>query len=288
MLRRSLMLVALTTACGGTRSAPPATSPSSTAAQSAPPPPAEPASLRYAAGTGRYKVETSLHMVQDMMGSLQEMSSNMTMILSTSLTDDGGNLLLAATLDSIAVTGSLPTMDASSFASARGKTFRALFTPAGRPLPPPPSADSADALAAQLGRGVREFLAVLPAAIAAGAAWTDTVAENTPIPGGAGSMATRSVRNNRVVGWETRDGVRALHLAVNGTFSITGSGTVQGGTAVEMSGNGTATSDRWVSAAGVLLTSTGVDSTNLTVNVPSVGMSIPIRQTQRTTITRLP
>lgn len=101
-------------------------------------------------------------------------------------------------------------------------------------------------------------------------------------------MATRSIRNNRVVGWETRDGVRALHLAVNGTFSITGSGTVQGGTAVEMSGNGTATSDRWVSAAGVLLTSTGVDSTNLTVNVPSVGMSIPIRQTQRTTITRLP
>jgi len=287
MIRRSLMFIALATACGGSRSDPAETSPSTTARPATPPAAAaDPSTLRYAAGNGRYKVETNMQVAQDMMGNVQEVSSDMMMILSTTLTEESGNLLLAATLDSVTFTGSMPGLDGSAFNAARGRTFRARFTPAGRPVAGA-NPDSGDALMTQLSRGVREFLAVLPATIAAGGTWTDTVSETAPIPGGSGTLTTRSIRNNRVVGWETRDGARALHLTVQGSYTMSGSGEVQGGTAVEMTGSGTATADRWVSAAGVLLSSTGRDSTNLTVNVPSVGMTIPIRQVQRTTITRL-
>lgn len=287
MYRRSVVLVALTAACGGRASAP-SPAPATTAPAAAPAAAAEPSTLRYAAGSGRYKVETALNMAQDMMGNVTEVSANTIMILSTTLTDDGGNLLLTATLDSVSVTGNMPGMDGSALRGARGKTFRARFTPSGRPLPPPPNPDSSDALVTQLGRGVREFLAALPmAAISAGTSWSDTTTESNPMPGGTGALNTRSIREHRVVGWETRDGTRALHILTNGNFTINGSGEVQGGTPVEMNGNGTATVDRWVSGAGALLGSSGRDSTNLTVNVPSVGVTVPIRQIQRTTVTKL-
>ena len=39
---------------------------------------------------------------------------------------------------------------------------------------------------------------------------------------------------------------------------------------------------------GVYLGATQTDSTNITVNVLSVGITVPVRQTQRTTVTRLP
>jgi hypothetical protein len=288
MYRRSVVLVALTAACGG-RAVAPSTAPANTSPAPAPvAAAAEPSTLRYAAGTGRYKVETALNMAQDMMGNVTEVTATTIMIMSTTLTDDGGNLLLTATLDSVSVTGNMPGVDASALSGARGKTFRARFTPSGRPLPAPPNPDSSDALVTQLGRGIREFLAVLPAAaVTAGASWTDTTTESNPMPGGTGAMNTRSIREHRVVGWETRDGARALHMTTSGTFTISGSGEVQGGTPVEMTGNGSATLNRWVSTTGTFIGSTGRDSTNLTVNVPTVGMSIPIRQTQVTTVTKL-
>lgn len=289
MHRAILILPVVLAACGGGRAADPApapaparTTPAETAARLA-----EPSTLRYAAGTGRYRVESVVNSQQETMGNTQEATVTTVMIMSTVMTEESGQLVLAATLDSVSMTGGAPGMDANALNSARGRTFRARFTPQGRPIPVT-TQDSSDLAGQQLTRGVREFLAVLPTGnIAAGTTWTDTVAENSPMPAGAGSLSIRSIRNHRVVGWDTRDGARALRIATSGNFTISGSGEVQGA-AVEMNGTGAASADRWISSNGVYLGSTGTDTTNLTVNVTSVGMTIPIRQIQRTTVTRLP
>jgi len=280
MNRSVLMLAVLTAACGGRASAP-ATAPAPVT--TAPAAAAEPSTLRYAAGPGRYRVESNVRITREMMGNTQDQDANTTMLVSTTLNEESGQLLLSATVDSIAVTGSPEA--ASALSAARGRSFRARFSPLGRPVRD--SAAQGDVIEMQIGRSIREFLAVLPASLSAGTTWTDTVTEEQPIPDINGRISTRSIRQNRLVGWETRDGVRALHIATTGTYTITGSGDA-GGQALELNGTGNATAERWVSAAGVYLGATASDSSNLTVTVTSVGMTIPIRQVQRTTVTRLP
>jgi hypothetical protein len=81
--------------------------------------------------------------------------------------------------------------------------------------------------------------------------------------------------------------VRALHIAISGVFEISGTGEAQG-QPIGITGNGQAVAERWVSATGHYLGGTTRDSTNLTVNVISVGVTVPVRQIQLATVTRLP
>ena len=80
---------------------------------------------------------------------------------------------------------------------------------------------------------------------------------------------------------------RALHLTTQSAYTVSGAGEAQG-TPLEMAGAGRSTSDRYVSATGVFLGGTESDSAEINVNVVSMGMSIPVRRSQRATITRLP
>jgi len=264
---------------------------------------AEPTTLRYATGTARYRVEGLTHTEQEMMGNTAAFDLNTTMLVSTVASEEAANLSLAITMDSIAVSGTAPNLDPQSFAAARAHTFHALFTPAGRPVSvgSPDSNQpvmvrfqgrviqvSPNAVFEQLARGFRYFLPALPpGSISAGASWSDTVSQAVPIPGGDGTTTVHSQRQHRILGWETRDSVRALHIATTTAITMSGSGSVQG-QPIELNGTGTSTMDQFVSAAGVYLGATQTDSTNITVNVLSVGITVPVRQAQRTTVTRLP
>jgi len=81
--------------------------------------------------------------------------------------------------------------------------------------------------------------------------------------------------------------VRALHVTSTSTYSVSGSGETQG-QAVEVSGNGQSTRNAFVSAAGIYLGSVESDSASLTATVTAMGMTVPIRQSRRTTVSRLP
>lgn len=285
-MRRSLMVLAAASAaaaCGG-HTAPPATT--SAPSPRGTPPTGDPTSLRYGPGTGRYRVEQSQHVAQEVMGQTTEANGSTIMLVSAALTaGEAGNLAATFTVDSITATSSLPEA-IPALTALRGKTFRAVFTPRGQSVTftPPDPGDST------LGGGdvFREFLPLLPSgALTPGTTWTDTN-NQTPgtVPRGM-TMRTQSIRQHRVAGWEDHDGVRALKISTSATYTISGSGEAQG-QQVQLTGAGTSTVDRYVSALGVYLGATMADSASLTVNVTSVGIEVPIRQTRRYAVTRLP
>lgn len=293
MDRRLLALAAatLTVACAGhrapapARAAAPAQPAAATAAApaAAPAPARDPATLRYVTGTSRYRVEQATHITQEVMGQVNTADVASRQVISVVATAAADNLAFAVTVDSIDVTGPQGA-DLSSIAAARGQTFRVVLAPSGLVVSVT-APDSTNLLLRQVAVGLREFFPRIPAApMAAGQAWTDTV---TTTNTGDVSVTMRAVRQNHVIGWEDRDGVRALHLASASAYTVTGSGEAQG-QSVEMTGNGQSTRDAFISAAGLFLGSIESDSALISANVTSVGITVPIRQSRRSTVTRLP
>ncbi len=284
-MRRSLTVLAAclaAAACGGHTAAP------ATPSAPAPAPAAgrgDPTSVHYAAGAGRYRVEQNQHISQEMMGQTRDADGSTTMLVSTTLTGGAaGDLAAVFTVDSVAATSSLPGA-ANALAMMRGKVYRAVFSSLGHAtsFTPPDSGD----LAAGEGNVFRQFLPGLPSgAPTAGTTWTDTTTLNQ---GGAQGLTLRSqsVGQHRIVGWELHEGVRALRISTTARYTITGSGQQQG-QEMTVAGNGAASADQFVSAAGVYLGGASSDSTSMTVNVVTMGMEIPVRQTRHTTVSRLP
>jgi hypothetical protein len=241
--------------------------------------------VHYAAGAGRYRVEQNQHISQEMMGQTRDADGSTTMLVSTTLTGGAaGDLAAVFTVDSVAATSSLPGA-ANALAMMRGKVYRAVYSPLGHAtsFTPPDSGD----LAAGEGNVFRQFLPSLPGgALTAGTTWTDTTTLNQ---GGAQGLTIRSqsVGQHRIVGWELHEGVRALRISTTASYTITGSGQQQG-QEMTVAGSGAASADQFVSASGVYLGGASSDSTNMTVNVVSMGMEIPVRQSRRTTVSRLP
>jgi hypothetical protein len=241
----------------------------------------DPTSLRYAAGAARYRIEQNSHVVQDLMGQSMTVDIGTRQLVSAVATEAAGNLAVALTVDSMEVTGAPPGADAPLVA-ARGRTFRLVMATSGLVVSVT-NPDSSNALLRQVSDGLRDFFPHLPGMPAAGQTWTDTVSTTSA---GEVSVTVRAIREHRVIGWEDRDGVRALHVASTSNYDVSGSGEAQG-TAVEMSGSGHSTRDSFVSASGFYLGSIESDSASMTATVTAMGMTVPIRQSRRTTVSRL-
>jgi len=274
------------TACAGQRPVAPATpAPAREARMSQPaaaPAETAPATLRYAVGASRYRVEQSTHVTQEVMGQVNEADLTARQVLSTTSSEASGNLALVVTVDSIEVTG--PAGADAGLAAARGQTFRLVLSPSGLVISLA-APDSTNPVMQQFGAGLRELFPRLPAGpVAAGQTWADTVTSSRT---GDANVTTRSVRQHRVVAWEDRDGARALHVETTSAYTVSGSTEAQG-QSVELSGGGQSVRDAFVSAAGVFLGSVERDSALVNANLAAMGLSIPIRQSRRATVTRLP
>ena len=296
MHRRLLALTAalLTAGCAGHRpAAPTAAAPAARPAANAPaavpaavaPPPAparDASSLRYAAGTSRYRIEQTTHVVQEVMGQTSTVDLTSRQLVSVVATEAAGNLALALTVDSIDISGPAG-VDPSALAAARGRTFQLVLAPSGLVVSVA-AADTTNRVVQQFTSGLRDFFPRIPASASAGETWTDTVSTSTS---GEVAVTTRAVRQHRVVGWEDKDGVRALHITSTSNYSVSGSGEAQG-QPIEMTGNGQSLRDAFISAAGVYLGMAERDSAFINANVTSMGLTVPIRQSRRSTVTRLP
>ena len=276
------------TACAG-RTTPLATPAHTRAPAPAPAPPAAPAAeastLRYTLGTSHYRLESRTHVEQEMMGQVNATDITTAALLTAAVADAAGNLGVAVTVDSLTITAPMGAPDPAELTAARGKTVRLVFSPMGRAISMTPP-DSASATLQQVAQGLRDFLPPLPAGtLAAGATWTDTTSTTTPSSGIA--VTVHMTRQHRVAGWEDRGGSRALHIATTATYTVSGSGEVQG-QAIELAGGGQSSSDAYISAAGVYLGSTVSDSALVNASVVSAGMVVPVRRTTRSTLTRLP
>jgi hypothetical protein len=238
--------------------------------------------LRYTSGTAHYRLDSQTHVEQGMMGSADITTAA---LFTTAIVAAEGNLGVAVTFDSLGITAPMGAADPADLRAAKGKVVRLVVSPAGRPisLTPPESVGPA---VLQMAQGLREFLPQLPpASTAPGTTWSDTATTTTPSMGLA--VTVTMTRQHRVAGWEDRAGTHALHIATTASYTVSGSGNVQG-QSIELSGSGQAASDAYVSAAGVYLGGAASDSALVNANVASAGMVIPIRRTTRSTFTRLP
>ncbi|HTT67218.1 MAG TPA: hypothetical protein VMF70_04255 [Gemmatimonadales bacterium] len=245
-----------------------------------------PAPLRYAAGAGQYRYESRTHVEQEMMGQVNSADVAIAARFSAALADTAGNLGIAVTVDSLAITASAgPGVDAASVAAARGKVVRLVSSPAGQSISAPKPDTAGDALVA-VAQVLRDFLPALPpTAPTDGLTWSDTV--TTTQPSGGMSVNVHAVRQHRVAGWEDHSGTRALHIATTSTYTVSGSGETQGQT-IELAGGGQRTEDAFVSPQGVYLGRTVSDSSLMNASLVSAGMVLPIRSRSHSTFTRLP
>jgi hypothetical protein len=289
MIPRPYLLAAAlaVVACAGRTTPPSASAPArvGAAATAAPATPAEPTTLRYAVGGGRYRFASQSHIEQEAMGQTTAFDVSSGVLMSVAVADAAGNLGVAITIDSLGLTSPMGAPPAADLAAAKGQTVKLVVSPQGQmiSLTPP---DSASPSVRQVIQGFREFLPMLPpGSTAAGTTWTDTSSVTTPSQGIA--VTLHMTRQHRVVGWEDHDGTRALHLATTTTYTVTGSGEAQGQT-VELSGSGQRTGDAFVTAAGIYLGSTISDSSLVNANVVSAGMVVPVRQRMHSSFTRLP
>ena len=276
-MRRPLTLLTISTiaaGCAGHSASPassaPAAGPAAAARREAP-------TLRYAAGTSRYHTLTEVS--QDVMGQAQTFDTHT--FLSAVASSAGANLGFAITIDSM--TTNAP--GAEGLAGVRGHVVNVVVSPSGQPVSIT-IADSTNPAMLQASEGLRELLPQLPEGpIAAGSTWTDTVTRHVPAPDA--DLTLTVTRQHRVVGWEEHDGVRALHIATTGTYTMTGTGSAQG-QSLEFTGAGRNGAEHFVSAAGVYLGGTSADTADVNVNVVSAGMQVQVHRTQRSTVTRLP
>jgi len=282
MTRRLLALAAVlvTAACAGRTPAPAA--PRTAVAPVAVPTTAPvAATLAYVPGSARYRLEQTTRVVQEVMGQVNTTDLSSRQVLSAVITQGPGNLTLALTIDSIEMTD--PTGAAAGVLAARGQTFRLVFAPSGLVVSTT-APDSTNPVFRQISSGLSDLLPHLPSSPAsAGQTWIDTVTRSA----GDAAISTRLVRQHRVVGWEDRDGARALHLTTTSAYTVTGTTEAQG-QSIELNGNGVSTRDAFVSAAGLFLGSVESDSALVNANVTSIGLVVPVRQARRTTITRIP
>lgn len=282
MIRRPLTLAAVlvTAACAGRTPAPaaPRTAAVPTAVPAAP---RETATLVYVPGSARYRVEQAAHVTQEAMGQVTNIDITSRQLFSVVGTTVAPNISFAVTLDSIEMNGPAGA-DLSGVAAARGQTFRLVIAPSGLVLSTS-APDTTNPIMQQMTSGLRDLMPLLPASpITAGQTWSDTVTRS------AGQMGTSTrFRQHRVIGWEDRDGTRALHLSVTSNYTVSGSTETQG-QAVEFRGSGVSTSDSFISAAGAYLGGVESDSSLVNATVTAMGLVVPVHQTRRSTTTRIP
>lgn len=274
-----LVLVAVLGAgCAG-RATPPATPAPAPAA------PAEPATLRYAPSAGHYRLESQTHVVQEIMGAANATDITTAALLTADVAQAEGNVGVAITIDSLGITAPMGAADPAELAAAKGKVIRLVVSPSGQPISLTPP-EGVGAVVLQMAQGLREFLPLLPpASTAAGTTWSDTTTTTTPNMGIA--VTVKMTRQHRVAGWEEHAGAHAMHIATTATYTVSGSGDVQG-QSIELSGGGQAASDAYVSAVGVYLGSVASDSALVNATVVSANMVVPVRRTTHSTFTRLP
>ncbi|MCU0619891.1 MAG: hypothetical protein MUC69_00130 [Gemmatimonadales bacterium] len=184
---------------------------------------------------------------------------------------------LTLVLDSLRTTGSLPL---DSLRPLDGMVWKGRLSQ-GRvvDLQPSRQAPLADQLVTPL---LVDLLPMMPAAgIAAGDSWRDSTARPERL---AGAELPTSVTTS----YRASDGAGRVTLDVHADAQVTARGTsTQFGQPIEIVAQGTRHHAWRLSPAGQLEGSTHADTLRLSLDVPSVGQTVPATQVGHTTATRI-
>ena len=191
-------------------------------------------------------------------------------------TSAGAPMRATIVLDSLVVGGiGISQADADS---ARGTRWSGTLTPEGRLAGL--TSDRSTAVGQQLSGMLPAFFPRLPTGGARdGAAWTDTLTDTLR------AMAF-NVRENAVVASRAAadSGIRIESTV---TFTRSGSGS-QFGQVAEVQATGTRHLTSRIRNDGVLAETTGTESSDMTITVPAVGQSLPVKQSATFSIALMP
>jgi hypothetical protein len=117
--------------------------------------------------------------------------------------------------------------------------------------------------------------------------WTDTT--DVPIRADAFDATEHGITSYRAVDSDDPRAKKAIKLESTGSYERTGKG-VQFEQQLVMSGTGTRTAAHYLNQDGVLVSARGSDAGDMTISIPAVGQTVPVKQAGSYTITaiRLP
>lgn len=228
-----------------------------------------------------------LEIEQELGGQSQRVETGYRIYLGVSIVGppDSAGYRASYVIDSIVADSGVLVPPALNLATAKGLSYRGRLASWGEFTQLSVSDSVAARQLAQVVGHLRHFHPRIPAAgLLAGATWTDTV--TTSDKGPASTITLVAVNQSRVGTWELCAGVRCLRIDVGSTFTMTGSGE-QNGQPFELNGSGTGEAVAYVSADGRYVGGEERDSTAYTVALPVQGLTVPVRQVLRSTVTVL-
>ena len=204
-----------------------------------------------------------------------------TAYLHVSLAPDTNGYLATIVLDSLqAAVGGVPASP-DSVIPARGTRWTANLKPDGELSTL--KADRTTTLGDQIGSNLRSLFPSLPNDGArSGMEWTDTT--EVPIRADAFDAVERSMTRYRASDSDDAKARKALKLEGNGSYQRSGKGT-QYNQQLEMTASGTRSAVYYLNSDGTLASARGSDSGDMTITVPAVGQTVPVKQAGSYTIT---
>ncbi|HYF40338.1 MAG TPA: hypothetical protein VD930_11660 [Gemmatimonadales bacterium] len=201
--------------------------------------------------------------------------------LRLSLARDTTGYVATIVLDSLqSEVGGVPTV-LDSVLPARGTRWTANLTPNGELSAL--KADRSSTLGDQIGSNLRSLFPVLPPGGArSGMDWTDTT--EVPIRADAFDAVERSHTRYRALESDQPTARSALKLESSGTYQRSGKGT-QYDQQLEMTASGSRSAVHYLNPDGTLISARGNDAGNMTITVPAVGQTVPVKQAGSYTIT---
>lgn len=200
--------------------------------------------------------------------------------------DAAGRLAAVFVIDSVVADSATALPPTFNLAAAAGLRVEGWLAPSGE-LQDVTFSDST--VAQNLGRLLGWFRRFFPYVPAEGfrpsGTWTDSLASTEP--GLGATINRRAWLETQALGWEFRDSVSVLRLAVTEAYEFSGTGE-GGGQPISLRGTGRRTGTDFLTAGGEYLGGTSSDSAAMDITLPLQGITIPQRQIGSLTITRLP
>ena len=214
-------------------------------------------------------------------GANQQQLINRTAFVSVTLVPDTGGYQATIVLDSLQATANGAPASLDSLVPAWGTRWTGRLSSSGDLSAL--TADRSTTLGDQVGSTLRSLFPGLPSGgVRVGMQWTDTT--DVPIRADAFDASERGITRYRSLESDEPRAKNAIKLESSGSYERKGKG-VQFDQQLEMAGTGSRTAVHYFGQDGILISGRGRDSGEMTITVPAVGQTVPVRHAGSYTIT---
>jgi hypothetical protein len=242
-----------------------------------------PQSVKYSSGTTHFRAVSRVHQQQEIQGNSQSLDFLLEYFITTVLgTGTPGVMRMQFTIDSMHAEGGL--VAPAEVSRAKGIRLTGTMGPDGRVI----ELTGDSILTGQLqsvAAAIKQFFPRIPATgVEAGAQWSDTTEIKTS---GATQLVIHSINHRHAGDWTQYAGVRAVRIDVASNYTLSGTGQ-QMGQEFTLTGEGVKSTSQYLSSEGRYLGAASKDSSNFTVSLSAMGMTIPSIQIRSDTVAVAP